>query len=174
MSTQKLPETLAWTGEHASELAICAIADAQVSMIPDAVLAHCEMCAECNGAIATAALLSMATGEALAEVPRASLAPASMDVRPIPWRALAIAAVVAIVCGVPSLVEATREAPTAAAAFFQGASIVVKGVGHLLRADAVPMWATLGPALLLMAVAFALTRALPRLANGLDSQGMKS
>src|SRR4051794_26750402 len=87
MKTKKLAEELAWSGEHASEIAIVALADAQLDLVPDDVANHVERCEECSLALADATMLSMATADALAQMPER--APVSDGLRtraPLPWR----------------------------------------------------------------------------------------
>jgi len=155
--SDELPEDHAWNGAHASEAAIVMIADAQLHLVPDTVLAHVDTCAECNHAIAEAAMLSVHTGEALA----AMASDAKVVRLAIPWRALLAAAAVALVGALPSLVDAPAELGTTAVSVVRTAPHVAKGLGQLLHADTGSLWVTLVPAVLLLIVGFALTRALP-------------
>lgn len=166
MKQRKLPEELAWSGEHASEVALVAIGDGQVEIVPAAVLAHVETCVACNRAMAEAVMLSVSTGQALAAMARSESAPAASTAHlPVPWRSLLVAAALALVGATPALLDARGGLPSGAASLIKSAPLVLKSIGHLLRADARPLWTTLAPAAFLLLVGFVLTRALPSLAS---------
>ncbi len=156
MKRTKLPEEIAWCGEHASEIAIVAIADAQADVIPKALLAHVAECAECSHSIAKAADLSVVTQEMLAALPRS----ASVRFR-VPWRALLLAALVATLGAVPALLDAGTGQSSAFVSCARSLPVLTKGITHLFRGDARPLWLTLVSAGLLLVAGFALARALP-------------
>jgi hypothetical protein len=163
MTSPKLPIEQAWSGAHASEAALVMVADAQVHLVPDAVVAHVEGCADCSRALAEAAMLSVRTGEELLGVPRGELVQERAKVvrLTIPWRALLAAAAVGLVGALPSLVEAPAEIGTAAATVVRSAPQIARGLSHVFEASGSSPWVTLAPAALLLLLGFALTRALP-------------
>lgn len=173
MRSKSLPEDLAWSGEHASEIAIVAIADAQTGILPPAVVSHVESCARCSDALAEATMLSIQTGEALAAVPVSAreLAPESARAT-LPWRALVAAMFVAALGAVPALLDA-RGVSGSAVSLVRSAPIVMKGLRHLAGASGFPLWMTLGSAALLVLVSIALTRALPSPASASGSPGSR-
>jgi hypothetical protein len=173
MSQVELPEHLAWNGEHASEAALAALADAQIDIVPASVLAHLETCEECNHALAELATLSVAAEGALQAIPREELAPASAQVirLPIPWRALLVAAAVAALGAAPSMLEVPGEVSTMTTSLVRIAPALVKTLAQLFRAEHRSLWLTLASAVLLLVVGFALTRALPA-PNGTRDRGV--
>jgi hypothetical protein len=160
MNPKHLPEELAWTGEHASEIAIAAIADAQRGVVPDGVYAHLETCRECNEAVAQAALLSVQAGHALQAMPETALASSPMR-SPLPWRALLAAAAVGLVGAIRALLEAPSSVSSAEVSILHSAPLFAKAFTHLLHSEGAPLWLTLSSAALLVVLGFAVTRALP-------------
>jgi hypothetical protein len=108
-------------------------------------------------------MLSVHTGAALAAIPREELAPASVRAS-VPWRWLVAAAVVALLGALPSLVEAPAHLTNVIVSFVRSAPLLAKSATRLLSTDGAP-WLTVVTALVLLAVGFALTRALPALAS---------
>jgi hypothetical protein len=96
-----------WDGDHLSELALSCIADAQ-DVVDPVARAHAETCADCARRVGEMALESHAVGSAL-KVARAR----SREARPkhaFPTLLVAAASVVAMACGLPTLVEALPNA----------------------------------------------------------------
>jgi hypothetical protein len=163
MIRERLPEHLAWNGEHPSEAALVALADAQIDLVPESVLVHLETCSACNHALAEIATLSVAAEQALAALPREQVAPASAQVvrLPIPWRALLVAAAVAALGATPALLEAPGAVTSMTTSAVHVAPAMMKAITQLFRAEHGSAWLTLASAILLLVVGFALTRALP-------------
>ncbi len=160
MKPKKLSEELAWSGEHASEIAIVALADAQ-DIVPEAVSQHVEACEECALALADATMLSMATAEAMHEMPAPQrVSDGGIARAPIPWRMILAALGLATVGAVPTLLD-THGLSGSAVSLVKSAPIVMKGLRQAAQSSGLPIWMTLGSALLLIVVSFALTRALP-------------
>ncbi|EYF02167.1 hypothetical protein [Chondromyces apiculatus] len=62
----KLPLDLVWQDDgHLGEVALSALADGEVALLPDAAVVHAESCASCASALGAAALLSLRVGESL-------------------------------------------------------------------------------------------------------------
>jgi len=162
MKTKKqLSEELAWSGEHASEIAIVALADAQDGLVPDDVCRHVETCEVCSMELADATLLSMATADALHAMPEPERVSDGGRFRtPLPWRMLGVAFALATGGLVPALLDA-RGLSGSAVSIVRSAPIVMKSLRQAAQSSGFPLWATLGSALLLLVVSVALTRALP-------------
>jgi hypothetical protein len=172
MSREILPEHIAWNGEHASEAALVALADAQIDLVPESVVAHLETCAECNRALAELATLSVSTEAAILTAPRVETAPASAQVLrlPIPWRALLVAAAVAALGAAPYVAEAPGQFSSTTTSLVRIVPALVKALAQLFRAQSASMWVTLASAVFLLLVGVALTRALPQ-PQRVDSRG---
>jgi hypothetical protein len=174
MNREVLPEHLAWNGEHASEAALVALADAQIDVVPDSVVRHLETCAECNRALAELATLSVSAEAALLSAPGLKSgkqeAPASAQVLrlPIPWRALLVAAAVAALGAAPSMLEAPGQVSSTATSLVHIAPALVKALAQLFHESR--GWLTVASAVLLLLVGVVLTRALPQ-PRRVDSRG---
>jgi hypothetical protein len=162
MKTKKqLPEELVWSGEHASEIAIVALADAQLALVPDDVSRHVETCEVCSLALADATMLSLATADALHAMPEPErVSDGGRSRAPLPWRMLGVAMGLATFGLVPALLDA-RGLSGSAVSLVRSAPIVMKGLRQAAQSSGFPLWMTLGSALLLVVVSVALTRALP-------------
>jgi hypothetical protein len=170
---QMLPEHLAWNGEHASEAALVALADAQVDIVPDSVARHLETCPECNDLLAELATLSVSAEAAILSAPRVESVPAaSAQVLrlPIPWRALVIAAAVAALGAAPALAEAPGRMSSLTTSVVRIAPALVKALAQLFRAQNSSVGLTFASAIFLLMVGVALTRALPQ-PRRVDSRG---
>jgi hypothetical protein len=158
MSREVLPEHLAWNGEHASEVALVALADAQIAIVPRSVVLHLETCAECNLALAELAALSISAEAAILSAPRVeATVPVSVRRLPVPWRAVLVAAAVAALGAAPSLLEA----PGRLTSLVRIAPALFKALAQLFRAEHASSWHSLVSAVFLLLVGVALTRALP-------------
>ena len=156
-----LSEELAWSGEHASEVAIVALADAQTELLPADVVLHVETCAHCCEALAEAALLSLQTADALTAMPQSERAShTALGARGVPWRMLLAALGVAGAGAVPALLDA-RGLSGSAVSMVRSAPLVMRGVRHAVQSAGLPLWMTLGSAALLIVISVVLTRALP-------------
>jgi hypothetical protein len=172
MSRELLPEHIAWNGEHASEAALVALADAQIDLVPESVVAHLETCPDCNAALAELATLSVSAEAAILSAPRVENAPASAQVLrlPIPWRALLVAAAVAALGAAPAVLEAPGHVSSMTTSFVHIAPALVKVLAQLFRQERASMWLTLVSAVFLLLVGVVLTRALPQ-PQRVDSRG---
>ena len=160
MKGKELSEELAWSGEHASEIAIVALADAQVDIVPDAVANHVEACESCALALADATMLSMATADALQMMPEPErVSEPGAERLPLPWRMLAAALGLATVGAVPALLDA-RGFSGSALSVVRSAPVVMRSLRQAAQSAGFPLWLTLGSAALLLVLSVALTRAL--------------
>lgn len=132
MSEWKLPGSLAWSGEHASDVALTAMADGQESILDESVRAHVDACeACCARKLGEAALLSAAIGQAVRRE-RAWAAHA-----PSPWRALVSGVVVAIVAALPLVPDARRIAAYAAAFVTHGLPVLARSGASIATSEPV-------------------------------------
>lgn len=103
-SNERLPEDLLWEGEHASEVALTALADGEDALLSEALCQHVTSCESCASRFGTQALRVAVTAEAVAavrgQVPQEELVvlPA-----PTPWGALGFATLLALFGLVPAL-----------------------------------------------------------------------
>lgn len=99
-----LPDELCWAeGRHASDVALTALADAQLDIVPEAVRAHVAACSSCTTHLGHAALLSLHADRQLAAVKAAEAR------RPLPRTAIVVALVVAMLGLVPSILDASAD-----------------------------------------------------------------
>ncbi|WP_394833563.1 hypothetical protein LVJ94_44355 [Pendulispora rubella] len=142
IDNDQLPLEIVW-GEpgsseenHLSEIARTAIADGQMSIIPEVALAHLHECEACTVAIGEAAMLSARVGSHWNEVgavtsnehvavPVPAIAAAQPEVR-LPWLAIAAALVVAGLAALPSLAGASLW-------YEQTSRILLRAIPHLVR-----------------------------------------
>lgn len=109
--TERLSEAETWSGEHLSELALSCLADAQDILDPVARV-HAESCAECMLRVGAMALESHDVGVALrvAKQIEARAAAPTVATHRFPTVLVAAAAILAIVCSGPALVESLPRA----------------------------------------------------------------
>ena len=126
-----LPRELTWQDDgHASEVALAAIADGEVELVPDQVAAHVGACDHCTGRLGEQALLSLSTGEALAEI-----GPAVARARqPLPSLAIALALCLAAVGAVPAVLELAGGIAGAPQLALRGVLLGTRAGSALLRA----------------------------------------
>lgn len=159
-----LPDDLLWAaGGHASDVVLTAMADGQVEIVPPAVLAHVDGCRSCTTHLGNAALLSLHTGREIAMVAHAVEAPSRA---PMPRLFIAVGLAFAVLGLVPTLVDAPSELG-GARAFAHEVPMFVNGLGTLGRrllepGSPVGLVLTYGGALMLVVMAFALVRLLPK------------
>jgi hypothetical protein len=98
---QLLPVELVWQDDgHVGDVALAAIADGELQIVPAQAAAHAGACDECSSRLGEQALLSMATSEALelAALERATAR------RPLPMLAVVFALALAALGAAPSLI----------------------------------------------------------------------
>jgi hypothetical protein len=161
-----LPDDLLWAaGGHASDVVLTAMADGQVEIVPPAVLAHVDGCRSCTTHLGNAALLSLHTGREIAMLGREADAAARAPV-PRPRLFIAVGLAFAVLGLVPTLVDAPSELG-GARSFAHEVPMFVNGLGTLGRrllepGSPVGLVLTYGGALMLVVMAFALVRLLPK------------
>jgi len=159
-----LPDDLLWAaGGHASDVVLTAMADGQVEIVPPAVLAHVDGCRSCTTHLGNAALLSLHTGREIAMVAREADASARA---PMPRLFIALGLAFAVLGLVPSLIDAPSELG-GARTFAHEVPMFVNGLGTLGRrllepGSPVGLALTYGAAVMLVVMAFALVRLLPK------------
>jgi len=159
-----LPDELLWAaGGHASDVVLTAMADGQVEIVPPAVLAHVDGCRSCTTHLGNAALLSLHAGREIALVARE----AAVAVRaPLPRLFIALGLAFAVLGLVPSFIDAPAELG-GAKAFAHEVPMFVNGLGTLGRrllepGSPVGLALTYGAAVMLVVMALALVRLLPK------------
>jgi hypothetical protein len=157
MSQEHLPDELLWAeGGHASDVALTALADGQTSIVPPLVRAHVESCASCSRQLGNAALLSLHVGAELEAKKKVDTVPERL---PLPRVAIALGLAVAFLGMLPSLLagDATHFA-------VHDVPLLARALGTLVRhlPDGASLVLTYGGSLLLVAVALAATRLLPK------------
>ena len=160
-----LPEDLLWAaGGHASDVVLTAMADGQLEIVPPVVIAHVDHCSSCTTHLGNAALLSLHAGREIALVARA----ADLAARaPLPRLAIILGLVVAALGLVPSLLDGRSELGSAKTFAFHDIPMFVTGLGTLGRrllepGSSVGLALTYGAAALLVIMAFAVVRLLPK------------
>jgi hypothetical protein len=99
---QLLPGELVWQADgHVGDVALAAIADGQLDIVPAQARAHMQACDECSARAGEQALLSMATSDAL-ELAAPALEQATAR-RPLPLLAVVLALALAALGTVPTL-----------------------------------------------------------------------
>lgn len=128
---QTLPLELVWQDDgHASEVALAAIADGEVELVPDQVASHVGACDACTARLGEQALLSLSTGEALAEA-GLTAAPAR---RPLPVLAIALALCVAALGAAPAVVQLLGGIAGAPEVALRGVLLTTRAGSTLIRA----------------------------------------
>ncbi|HSO36334.1 MAG TPA: hypothetical protein VLT33_27595 [Labilithrix sp.] len=160
-----LPEELLWAdGGHASDIVLTAMADGQAEILPPGVLAHVNGCRSCTTHLGNAALLSLHTGRELALVAREAEVTARA---PFPRVAIALGLVFAVLGLVPSLIDAPSHVSNAKTFALHDVPLLVTGLrtlGHKLLepGSSSGLVLTYGAAALIVVMAFALVRLLPK------------
>ena len=160
---QFLPDDLVWAaGGHASDVVLTAMADGQVDIVPPMVLAHVDGCRACTTHLGNAALLSLHAGREIAYVARAADDSARA---PLPRIAIVLGLAFAVLGLVPRLIDAPAEMGGAKAFAMHDVPMFASGLGTLgrrLLEPPVGTALTYGAAVLLVIMAFALVRLLPK------------
>ena len=169
-----LPEDLVWaTGGHASDVVLTAMADGQLDIVPPVVIAHVEGCRACTTHLGNAALLSLHAGREMALLPRReATASSTREVdevaarQPLPRLAIFLGLAFAVLGLVPTLLDAPSEIG-GAKTFAMKLPMFVTGLGTLGRkllepGSSVGLALTYGATALLVIMAFALLRLLPK------------
>ena len=164
-----LPSELLWAaGGHASDVVLTVMADGQIEILPAEVLTHVNGCPVCTRHLGNAALLSLHTGRELAVLDRANKAEEKAAARrPFPTLAVAFALVCAALGSLPSLVSAPSQIGVARTFATHDVPLLYSGLqtlGHKLFASGSPagLALTYGAAALVVVMAFALVRLMPK------------
>jgi hypothetical protein len=164
-----LPDDLCWAaGGHASDVALTAVADGQLDIVPAPVLAHLDGCRACTTHLGNAALLSLHAGRELALLARADegRARAAADRPALPRGAIALGLLVAALGLVPAALDGSATVSSASAFATHDAPLILSGLGTLGRrlfepGSALGLTLTYGAAALLVVMALAVVRLLP-------------
>lgn len=158
-----LPDDLVWAaGGHASDVVLTALADGQIDIVPPIVLAHVDGCRTCTTHLGNAALLSLHTGREIALVAREGVSHA-----PLPRLAIALGLVVAALGLLPSLLDNGSGLAGAKTFATHDVPLLVSGLNTLGRrllepGSPIGLGLTYGAATLLVVMALALVRLLPK------------
>jgi hypothetical protein len=129
----KLPLDLVWDEDgHADEVALAAIADGELDLLPDNAIAHVGACDVCTSRLGEQAWLSVETGALLGEAGRVRQSEPAL--RKLPTLPLAAALLVALLGAVPSLLELVRGLAAAPELVVRGPLLLARGLGALVRA----------------------------------------
>jgi hypothetical protein len=158
-----LPEDLLWAeGGHASDVVLTALADGQNAVVPASVRAHVDGCAACTIHLGNAALLSLHARREMTAVAEDARAP-----KRVPRLPVALGLLVAGLGLVPSLLDRPLE-PAGVRTFVTHEAPVLASALRTLAArllepgSPVGLALTYGSAALLVLMAFAVMRLLPK------------
>ena len=164
LNKELLPSELVWEDGHLSEIARTAIADGQDAIVPPDAVAHLTTCASCMHAMGDAALLSSHVAEVVASMSVQECVPtSSRQTAPFPVAAIAVAALVAALGALPTLVDIPLWAGQASVFLTHTLPQLFKACIALLKHThgIAPIVTFASTALLLMA-GFAVARAVPQ------------
>lgn len=156
-----LPDDLVWAaGGHASDVVLTALADGQVDIVPPVVITHVDGCRTCTMYLGNAALLSLHTGREIEMVAREAHAP-------LPRLAIALGLVVAVLGLLPTLLDGSAALASVKAFATHDVPLLAGGLNTLGRrllepGSPVGLGLTYGAATLLVLMALALVRLLPK------------
>lgn len=161
-----LPDDIVWAdGGHASDVVLTAMADGQVDIVPPRVLAHVDGCRACTTHLGNAALLSLHAGREISLVAREAETSARA---PLPRLAIFLGLAFAALGLVPSFVDSPSSRLGSVKTFAtHDLPLLVTGLQTLGRRLLEPgsplaLGLTYGAAALLVLMAFALVRLLPK------------
>jgi hypothetical protein len=160
-----LPDELLWAdGGHASDVVLTAMADGQVDIVPNSVIAHVDGCRACTTHLGNAALLSLHTGREIAMVARVADAGARA---PLPRLAIVLGLVVAALGLVPRLSDGTSAVGNVKTFATHDVPLLLTGLSTLGRrllepGSPIGLGLTYGAAALLVIMALTLVRLLPK------------
>jgi hypothetical protein len=193
MKNEMLPNELLWDKDedasapgqgiprdvHASDVALAAVADGEVALVPPALMAHVEACAVCTHRLGESALFSAGLGNTIQAMgPLTRLAPVQVPViavspaspasarrrAPLPLPMMAAAIVIAVLGAAPTILQLPTRISGLLLALLHSLPTVSHGGAQLLRSGLGPagLVLTFVSALLLLMVSVGLTRFLPR------------
>ncbi|AUX47462.1 uncharacterized protein SOCE26_089830 [Sorangium cellulosum] len=146
----KLSLDLVWQADgHLTEVAITALGDGEVALLPEGALAHAAQCQTCSSELGRSALLSLRVGDALREqaaegarqVVRESAAPRG----PLPLPAIGVALVLSALGAAPSLAAGAGGLHERWAALWHACSVVVRTGCAIAGSGALSGWLTALP-----------------------------
>ena len=167
-------EALDLHDRHASDVALAAVADGEMALVPPALMAHVEECAACTHRLGEAALFSAGLGDTiqamgpltrLVAVQASPASPASARRRaPLPLPMMAAAIVIALLGAAPTILQLPTRITGLLLALLHSLPTVSHGGAQLLRSGLGPagLIVTFVSALLMVMVSVGLTRLLPR------------
>lgn len=167
-----LEPELVWQDDgHLTDVAVTALADGQVELLPESARSHAMVCGGCAERIGAAALMSLDAGQALEEAAgELGLVPAApiKARQPLPIAAIAAALVLALLGVVPSLPILRSLLVQTPGLLLQSIPAVVHSAAVVLESAANPvelavLWCAV--AVMLMAAGLVVARLAPRHAS---------
>jgi hypothetical protein len=130
-----LPLELVWQDDgHVSEVALAAIADGELEIVPDQAARHVGACDDCTARLGEQALFSLATDEALSLAHPAAERAALR--RPLPVAAICTALVLAAIGSAPALIGVLADIGSAPHLALRGLLLGTRTLSALVRAAA--------------------------------------
>ncbi|WP_437673815.1 hypothetical protein [Sorangium sp. So ce131] len=137
----KLSLDLVWQADgHLTEVAITALGDGEVALLPEGALAHAGQCLTCSSELGRSALLSLRAGEALREqaAPAARESAAPRGALPLP--AIGVALTLSAIGAAPSLAAGAGGLHERLAALWHACSVVVRTGCAIAGSGALSGW----------------------------------
>jgi hypothetical protein len=178
MAHEELPAELLWEMNHASELALSAFADGEVSLLSSEMVLHLHTCTACAMRLGETALVTRGVTHAVQSVrpwlPASMQAPsgirsatskrAQQQQPSVPWTAIFAALVLTAVGAAPKLVALPHRVAALAVSLMHAAPVMSHSGVQVIEQGLGAQWTqAMGVcAALLIAAGFAVTRLLPR------------
>jgi hypothetical protein len=130
---ETLPLELVWQDDgHVGDVALAAIADGELDLVPDGAISHAGACDDCTARLGEQALLSLSATEALMGAePELGLAPAR---RPLPVLSILLALAIAALGAAPALIEVASGAPALPEILLRGLLLGTRALAAVVRA----------------------------------------
>jgi hypothetical protein len=154
-----LPLELVWQDDgHVGDVALAAIADGELELVPEGAISHAGACDACTARLGEQALLSLSATEALVSA-EPELATAR---RPLPVLSILLALLLAALGAAPALIELSSGVAGLPEAALRGLLLATRAAAILVRALAgaesgtwAALWASATAVLLVLGVLIA-------------------
>jgi hypothetical protein len=166
----KLSAELAWQRDgHVTDVALTAVADGELAILPEDVLHHIEACDHCTTRLGAEALLSAQAGEMMAALVMPNHSRSLAKARPpepqrvAPKAAIVLALVVAGLGAVPALLDAVPRLPEVIPTIVWAVPLLARSAIAVMKSDVFPVLVWLSALVLVLAgVLVSRMRPLPR------------
>lgn len=130
---ETLPLELVWQDDgHVGDVALAAIADGELDLVPDHAISHAGACDECTARLGEQALLSLSATEALiAADPELDPAPVR---RPLPVVAIALGLALATLGAAPALIDVVSGTTALPEVFLRAVLLGTRASAAVVRA----------------------------------------